>query len=131
MQVGRKAPVTLSSSSSPLLRGQGHFDPHILSITIFSPSLPSYSWRNALGLCLVFTFAPVMICIQKKSNCFTCLVQVQGVSTTLSKAVSCLDKLPCLGRNPQGGVVGRRQKSKTLRLVNAERGWNVCLLDHG
>lgn len=75
--------------------------------------------------------------LHTNTNCFICLSEVQGVSKILSKAVSCLDKLDWLGRDPQGGVDGRRQESKTGWLVSRKRegeqkkkrGWNVCLLD--
>lgn len=74
--------------------------------------------------------------LHTKPSCFICLSEVQGVSIILSKAVSCLDKLDWLGRDPQGGVNGRRQESKTGWLVSRikegeqkKRGWNVCLPD--
>lgn len=59
--------------------------------------------------------------LHTKPNCFICLSEVQGVSRVLSKAVSCLDKLDWLGRDPQGGVNGRRQESKTGYLVSRKR----------
>lgn len=80
-------------------------------------------WTSDRGILRDFAWTLPCTCpyLHTKPSCFICLSEVQGVSKILSKAGSCLDKLDWLGRDPQGGVNGRRQESKTGWLVSRKK----------
>lgn len=81
-----------------------------------------WTWGRRIVRDFAWTLPCTCLYLHTKPSCFIRLSEVQGVSKILSKAVSCLDKLDWLGRDPQGGVNGRRQESKTGWLVSRKKG---------